>query len=66
MQLEELRQNQKMGEDDPQLRGDLEAAKNQFAAQLSALDEQVRSRWSAWDDAWEQKTKQRKPRPKKR
>jgi molecular chaperone HscB len=54
MQLEELRQNQKMGEDDPQLRRDLEAAKNQFAAQLSALDEQVRSRWAAWDAAWEQ------------
>ena len=54
MQLEELRQNQKMGEDDPQLRHDLEAAKNQFAAQLSTLDEQVRSRWSAWDAAWEQ------------
>src|SRR5216683_4918735 len=28
MQLEEMRQNQKMGEDDPQLRGDLETAKN--------------------------------------
>ncbi len=54
MQLEELRQNQKMGEDDPQLRRDLEAAKNQFAAQLNALDEQVRSRWSAWDTAWNQ------------
>ena len=53
MQLEELRQNQKMGEDDPQLRRDLEAAKNQFAAQLSTLDEQVRSRWSAWDEAWQ-------------
>ena len=54
MQLEELRQNQKMGEDDPQLRHDLEAAKNQFAAQLSALDEQVRSRWAAWDEAWQE------------
>ena len=54
MQLEELRQNQKMGEDDPQLRKDLEAAKNQFAGQLSILDEQVRSRWTAWDEAWEQ------------
>ncbi len=32
MQLEELRQNQKMGEDDPQLRRDLEAAKNHFTA----------------------------------
>jgi molecular chaperone HscB len=54
MQLEELRQNQKMGEDDPQLRGDLEAAKSRFTEQLSALDEQVRSQWSAWDAAWEQ------------
>ncbi len=54
MQLEELRQNQKMGEDDPQLRRDLEAAKDQFAAQLSTLDEQVRSRWSDWDEAWDQ------------
>jgi molecular chaperone HscB len=53
MQLEELRQNQKMGEDDPQLRRDLEAAKTQFAAQLTTLDEQVRSRWSDWDEAWE-------------
>jgi molecular chaperone HscB len=54
MQREELRQNQTMGEDDPYLRRDLEAAKNQFAAQLSSLDEQVRSRWAAWDTAWEQ------------
>jgi molecular chaperone HscB len=53
MQLEELRQNQKMGEDDPQLRKDLEVARNQFAGQLSNLDEQVRSRWAAWDEAWE-------------
>jgi molecular chaperone HscB len=60
MQLEELRQNQKMGEDDPQLRGDLGAAKNQFAAQLSSLDEQVRSRWSAWDEAWEQNDEAKK------
>jgi molecular chaperone HscB len=55
MQLEELRQNQKMGEDDPQLRRGLEGAKEQFAAQLSTLDEQVRSRWSAWDEAWDRK-----------
>ena len=54
MQLEELRQNQKMGEDDPQLRHDLEVAKNQFVSQLNALDEQVRARWLAWDAAWEQ------------
>jgi molecular chaperone HscB len=60
MQLEELRQNQKMGEDDPQLRRDLEAAKTQFAAQLSTLDEQMRSRWSAWDEAWEKNDEAKK------
>jgi molecular chaperone HscB len=60
MQLEELRQNRKLGEDDPQLRGDLQSAKNQFASQLSALDEQVRSQWSAWDAAWEQGYEARK------
>jgi molecular chaperone HscB len=60
MQLEELRQNQKMGEDDPQLRRDLEGAKDQFATQLSALDEQVRSRWSAWDEAWQENDDARK------
>jgi molecular chaperone HscB len=53
MQLEELRQNQKAGEDDPQLRGDLEKAKDQFAGQLSALDAQLRSHWALWDGASE-------------
>ena len=60
MQLEELRQNQKLGEDDPQLRRDLEGAKDHFAAQLNLLDEQVRSLWSAWDAAWEQSDEAKK------
>jgi molecular chaperone HscB len=60
MQLEELRQNQKTGEDDPQLRRDLENARIQFAGQLSSVDEQVRSQWSAWDAAWEQQDEGRK------
>ncbi|HTZ57773.1 MAG TPA: Fe-S protein assembly co-chaperone HscB [Acidobacteriaceae bacterium] len=55
MQLEELRQNQKMGEDDPQLRRDLETARTQFVAQLSSVDEQMRSLWSGWDAAWDQR-----------
>jgi molecular chaperone HscB len=54
MQLEELRQNQKAGEDDPQLRQDLENARKQFAGQLDALDAQMRSQWTVWDSAWEQ------------
>jgi molecular chaperone HscB len=60
MQLEEMRQNQKLGEDDPQLRRDLEGAKDQFAAQLNLLDEQVRSLWTAWDAAWEQNDEAKK------
>jgi molecular chaperone HscB len=51
MQLDELRQNQKIGEDDPQLRQDLEKAQSEFANQLSAVDEQVKAQWAAWDAA---------------
>lgn len=54
MQLEELRQNQKLGEDDPQLRRDLEHARQQFTAQLTALDQQLRAQWSVWDGACQQ------------
>jgi molecular chaperone HscB len=38
MQLEEMRMNAKMGEDDPQLRSDLEAARIQFESQLAAME----------------------------
>jgi molecular chaperone HscB len=54
MQIEELRQNQKAGEDDLQLRQDLENARKQFAGQLEVLDAQMRSQWAVWDSAWEQ------------
>ncbi len=54
MQLEEMRQNRKMGEDDPQLRRDLQAAREQFSTQLGALDEQMRGEWNRWDLASEQ------------
>jgi molecular chaperone HscB len=54
MQLEELRMNRKMGEDDPQLRADLERAKKQFEDQLSASDEELRQLWAGWDKAIEQ------------
>ena len=60
MQLDELRQNQKMGEDDPQLRRDLNSAKEQFQAQLDTLDQQVRDRWAAWDAALDEKDEARK------
>jgi molecular chaperone HscB len=51
MQLEEMRANLKMGEDDPALRGDLERAQAQFKEMLAAVDEDLRRAWAAWDAA---------------
>ena len=51
MQLEEMRANQKMGEDDPQLRRDLEAAKDQFTSQLVEIDLELEAEWARWDAA---------------
>jgi molecular chaperone HscB len=51
MQLEELRMNRKMGEDDPALRADLERAKAQFENQLSSCDQDLRQLWDEWDKA---------------
>jgi molecular chaperone HscB len=49
MQLEEMRANRKIGEDDPALRGDLERAQQQFETMLAAVDEDLRSAWAGWD-----------------
>ena len=51
MQLEEMRMNVKMGEDDPELRSDLTAAQQQFTGMLDDTDRDLRSAWSAWDAA---------------
>ena len=51
MQLEEMRANQKMGEDDPQLRRDLVAAQAQFSGQLAVIDREIERNWQVWDDA---------------
>ncbi len=51
MQLEEMRANVKMGEDDPTLRGDLERAQQQFQSMLAAVDSDLRTAWTAWDAA---------------
>jgi molecular chaperone HscB len=51
MQLEEMRMNRKMGEDDPQLRGDLEKARITFESQLAASDSNLQELWSTWDAA---------------
>jgi molecular chaperone HscB len=51
MQLEEMRMNAQMGEEDPQLRADLETARAQFEAQLEATGVALRKHWAAWDQA---------------
>ncbi|HEY3990144.1 MAG TPA: Fe-S protein assembly co-chaperone HscB [Acidobacteriaceae bacterium] len=51
MQLEEMRANLKMGEDDPALRGDLERAQMQFKDMQAAVDEDLQRVWAAWDMA---------------
>jgi molecular chaperone HscB len=49
MQLEEMRMNRKMGEDDPQLRADLERARTEFEGQLAAVDTGIEALWTRWD-----------------
>jgi molecular chaperone HscB len=51
MQLEELRMNKKMGEDDPALAKDLEAHKAQFEKKYEELAEELKSHWEHWDRA---------------
>ena len=49
MQLEELRMNKKMGEDDPALVQDLEAHKAHFEKKYEELAEELKTHWSRWD-----------------
>ena len=51
MQLEEMRMNRSAGEDDPQLRTDLTAAKANFEGQLSGIDAALEVEWTRWDNA---------------
>jgi molecular chaperone HscB len=51
MQLEEMRANLKMGEDDAALRGDLERAQMQFKGMLAAVDKDLHRVWATWDAA---------------
>ena len=59
MQLDEMRANQQMGEDDPQLRHDLQAAKIEFESQLAGADEQLVHLWADWDAALDQQDEPR-------
>jgi molecular chaperone HscB len=51
MQLEEMRMNRKMGEDDPHLREDLLKAKANFEGQLQTTDKDLEALWTRWDAA---------------
>jgi molecular chaperone HscB len=51
MQLEEMRMAKKMGEDDPQLRKDLLAAKAGFDAKMAETQAELEALWAKWDAA---------------
>ena len=50
MQLEELRMNKKMGEDDPALIADIGKQKLSLEAKHEALLQELRTNWKSWDD----------------
>jgi molecular chaperone HscB len=49
MQLEELRANRKMGEEDPSLIAELQHHKTALEAKFGSLFEELQSYWNAWD-----------------
>jgi molecular chaperone HscB len=55
MQLEEMRMAKKMGDDDPQLRNDLLAAKSTFDAKLASTDATLAQLHAQWDTALDAK-----------
>ena len=51
MQLEEMKMAKAGGDDDPQLRKDLETAKANFTGLLDASGKQLEAEWTSWDAA---------------
>lgn len=51
MQLTEMRAAKQMGEDDPQLRKDLEAAKRGFDTKMDGTQTELERSWTEWDAA---------------
>jgi molecular chaperone HscB len=49
MQLEEVRMNKKMGEQDDNLAKELEQTRSQLQARYKALDNELKSYWDEWD-----------------
>lgn len=53
MQMEEMRANKTFGDDDPQLRKDLEGAKANFEGMLAQTQTELEALWERWDAALE-------------
>jgi molecular chaperone HscB len=51
MQLEELRANKKLGEEDPALIGELQQQRTALETKLSSLFEELQRYWNLWDAA---------------
>lgn len=51
MQLEEMRMNKQMGEDDPNIIRDLQQARARFEEKLNQLTEELKQYWNEWDAA---------------
>lgn len=49
MQLQEMRAAKQMGEDDPDLRRDLETAKKSFDQKMAETQAELEGLWAAWD-----------------
>jgi molecular chaperone HscB len=49
MQLEEMKMAKQMGDDDLQLRKDLEAARSNFTAMLDDSQKHLEALWTKWD-----------------
>src|SRR5437588_1691152 len=49
MQLEELRANKKLGENDPSLINELESKKAELQNKFEALSQELKSYWDQWD-----------------
>jgi len=61
MQLEELRMNKKMGEDDPSLTKEIEQHKVTLESKHEALLEELKTDWQEWDNLMERNRDSKAP-----